>query len=118
MVTIISYVKRTKENGDTFFSLILQGGIHLVASKKTGQFYATAKKASIPSTFDESQCKLLLGTPIEGEIVKVKSEPYTYTLEGTDETVTLDYRWQFRPPMQSPLESAVFESESQDPERV
>lgn len=107
MVTIISYAKRTSENGKEFFALILQGGIFMVQSKKTGQFYATAKKTSISSTLDELSCKNLLGTTLEGEIEKVKSDPYSYRIETTGETITLNYKWQFAPPVN--VEAEVFD---------
>ncbi len=110
MVTIISYAKRTSnEEAKDFFALILQGGIHLVQSKKSGQFYATAKKASIASTFDENYCKKLIGTTIEGEIVKVKTEPYNFAIEGTNESVTIDYKWQYKAPLPSLMEQEVFD---------
>jgi len=112
MVTIINYAKRTSnEEAKDFFALILQGGIHFVQSKKTGQFYATAKKASIASTFDENYCKKLIGTTIEGTIVKVKTEPYNFTIEGTEETISIDYKWQFRPPLGTHMEEEVFDEE-------
>lgn len=62
MVTITDYNKRQNTAGDTFFTLTLQSGIELVRSKSTGKLYATAKKTTISSTFDEQTCKSLLGT--------------------------------------------------------
>ena len=60
MVRIINYKERQKEDGDTFFVLELQGGIEMVQSKETGNFYATAKRAFMPSTFDEQTCSALI----------------------------------------------------------
>ncbi len=108
MVKIINYAKRTNVEGESFYALILQGGITLVQSKTTGQFYATAKKTSITSTFDEDTCKGLIGTKIEGEIVKVKSEPFMFTIEQTGEEISIDYRWQFTQTTSNETEKAVF----------
>ena len=46
MVTIINYKTRTKEDGTEFFLLEVQGGLEMVQSKTTNQYYATAKKAT------------------------------------------------------------------------
>ena len=59
MVTIIDFVKRTNLDGDEFNSLILQGGIELVKSHQTGNYYATAKQTSITCTFDDAMCQSL-----------------------------------------------------------
>jgi hypothetical protein len=50
MVRIISYKTRQKEDGTDFYLLEVQGGIEMVLSKTSGQYYATAKKATV-STF-------------------------------------------------------------------
>ena len=78
---------------ELFFALNLQGGIELVKSKETGLYYATAKRASITSTFDEETCKNLVGQELEGKIQKVECEPFEFTDEETGEIVELDYRW-------------------------
>jgi len=80
MVRVINYNKRVSESGKEFYSLTVQGGIELIKSRDTGNFYATAKKASIPSTFDEATCQALVGSEMPGQIEKVKCEPYEYTL--------------------------------------
>jgi hypothetical protein len=116
MVTIINYAKRTNEEGKPFFALILQGGIHMMQSKKSGQYYATAKKASIPSTFDEDFCKSVVGSKLHGEIIKEKSDPYQYRIDGTEETITLTYRWKFKPATN--LEMEIFEMENEQPESI
>jgi len=95
MVTIINFKERIKEDGTSFFVLELQGGIELAQSQKTGQFYATAKKAYIPSTFDESICKALIGTQMQGSIEKVECEPFEYTVQETGEVIILSHRYQY-----------------------
>lgn len=95
MVTIINFKERNKEDGTSFFVLEVQGGIELVQSQKTKQFYATAKKAYIPSTFDEITCTALIGTQMPGEIEKVDCDPFEYTVQETGEVITLNHRYQY-----------------------
>ncbi|WP_233266011.1 hypothetical protein [Formosa sp. L2A11] len=71
----------------------LQGGIEMVLSKVTGNFYATAKKAYIPSTFDEQVCTGLIGTEMPGSIIKEDCEPFEYVVKETGEEITLSHRW-------------------------
>lgn len=95
MVTIINFKERNKEDGTSFFVLELQGGIELVQSQQTQQFYATAKKAYIPSTFDRLTCQALIGTQMEGAIEKVDCEPYEYRVQETGEIIVLNHRYQY-----------------------
>ena len=97
MVRIIGFRQREKEDGTPFFILELQGGIEMAQSKETGQFYATAKKAYVTSTFDEQTCKALVGTEISGSIARTDVEPYTYVVKETGEEIVLTHRWVFIP---------------------
>src|SRR5690606_32205241 len=97
MVTIVNYKERQKDDGTSFFLLELQGGIEMTQSKTTGMFYATAKKAIIPSTFDEATCKGLIGTQISGSIEKQECEPYEYVVQETGEEIILSHRWVYVP---------------------
>jgi hypothetical protein len=54
MVTIVNFEKRQSKTGNEFFALILQGGVEMVRSAETGQFYATVKRCSVPSILDEA----------------------------------------------------------------
>src|SRR5690606_15278029 len=90
-----NFKERNKEDGTSFFVLELQGGIELVQSQKTKQFYATAKKAYISSTFDELTCKALIGTQMQGAIEKVECEPFEYTVQETGEIIILSHRYQY-----------------------
>ena len=60
MVTITGYALRKGQDEKEFFALILQGGIELIHSAN-GNLYATARKTSVASTFDEETCKSLVG---------------------------------------------------------
>ena len=93
MVRIINYKQRDKEDGTSFFVLELQGGIEMVKSKETGNFYATAKKAFIPSTCDEQVCTGLIGAEMPGSIIKEDCEPFEYVVKETGEEITLSHRW-------------------------
>jgi len=97
MVRIINYVERTSEEGKKFFVLEVQGGIEMVRSQQTGSFYATARRASITSTFDEVTCKALIGMEMPGSINKVVSEPYEYTIRDTGEIITLNHKFMYEP---------------------
>ena len=97
MVRIINYTERVTENGESFFTLELQGGIEIIKSK-TGNFYATAKKASIPSTFNLDTCKALIDEELEGNIKKIDCEPYNYKIPETGEEIILTHKYIFLPP--------------------
>ena len=80
MVKIVDYVKRTNRDGKEFNALIPQSGIELVKSRETQRWYATAKRASITSTFNDSECQNLIGTEIPGSVQRVETEPYEFTV--------------------------------------
>lgn len=97
MVRIISYKTRQKEDGTEFYLLEVQGGIEMVKSQTTNQYYATAKKATVSTTFDEDTCRGLIGTEFSGKIVKVQTEPYQYVIKDTGETIILEHRYVYLP---------------------
>ena len=97
MITISGYAERQSADGRKFYSLILQGGLEMVVSEKTGRYYATSRSVSITSTFDEPTCKSLVGTKIHGRITKVACEPYDHVIKETGEVVKLSHRWVFTP---------------------
>ena len=101
MVRIINYLKRQSEEKD-FFVLELQGGIEMVKSQSTGKFYVTAKKAFISSTFDEETCKAIIGTEMEGSIVKTTCEPFEYTVKETGEIIVLNHKYVYMPDSEVP----------------
>lgn len=103
MVRIVNYLKRQTEEGKLFFVLEIQSGIEMALSSKTGQFYATAKKASISSTFDEDTCKALIGTEMPGTIEKVECQPFEYVIKETGEVISLHHRYRFVPELPASL---------------
>ena len=118
MLTIIGYKVRMNGEGEPFNALIVQGGLELVKSKVTGQYYATSKKASIPSTFDDKTCEKLVGHEIAGSIQKVECEPYEVTNQETGEVMEFSYRWVFVKEGSSVGESVRKELPQEEPELV
>jgi len=97
MVTVTGYREVEKTNGETFISLELSGGLELVQSQTTGNFYATVRKVRIPSTFDETVAEMMIGQQIEGSIERVTVEPYNYVNKTTGEVMTLQHSYVYRP---------------------
>lgn len=97
MVRIIDYKTRQKEDGTEFYLLEVQGGIEMVKSKETGLYYATAKKATVSTTFDEETCKSLIGTEMSGRITKIKTPAYQYTIKETGEIISLEHKYVYLP---------------------
>ncbi len=93
MVTISDYRVNVNSEGKSFCSLILQGDVELVKSKTTSRFYATARKTSITSTFDENTCRQLIGKTIKGSIVKVDCDDYDYIIPESGEVIRLNYNY-------------------------
>lgn len=109
-VTVIDYKERTNEDGEQFYVLILQGGVEMVRSKNTGRFYATAKRASISSTFDERTCESLIGTTFPGVITKKECEEYEYTIPDTGELINLSHRWVYLDKLEEPAEKVLVDA--------
>ena len=97
MTTIIGYSVKENLNGKSFLTLQLQGDLVMVQSAETGRYYATAKKCSINSTFDEPTAKSLVGKEIPGRIEKVGCEEFDFTIPDTGEIIQLSHRYEFVP---------------------
>ena len=111
MVTVTGFKEVAKNEGGTFISLELTGGLELVQSQSTGKFYATVRKVRIPSTFDESIAKMMIGQQIEGTIERVTVAPYEYVNKTTGEIMMLQHSYTYRPkgPMETIGETRVHE---------
>jgi len=96
MVQIVDYRINKNSEGEEFVSLILEGDLTMVQSKETGSWYATAKRASITSTFTEERAKKLIGKELPGLIEKVDCDPYLYTTEAGEE-IELSHSWDYNP---------------------
>jgi len=110
MVTISEYKKRMNAKGEEFFVLILSGDIDLVQSTLTGNFYATSKRTSITTTFDEKTCKSLIGRQLPGTIRRVECEPWQSVNESTGEVITHHHRYAYAPQGET-MEENVFQGE-------
>ena len=105
MVTVINYESKKNTNGEVFYSLVIQSGIEMVKSQKTGQYYATVRRAYVPTTFDEATCTAMIGEKIPGQITKVKCEEYDYTNPDTGEVVKMNYKWEYSPDEPIPVKA-------------
>ena len=108
MITVVDYAIRQRKDGTSFIALILQGGLSLVQSRNTGNYYATVKRCSIPSTFDEETAKAMIGEQVPGSIQRQSCEEYEFVAQNTGEVVTLDYRWAYVPEGET-VENGIFE---------
>ena len=110
MITVVDTAMRKAKDGREFYVLVLQGGLSLVQSQKSGNYYATLKRCSIPSTFDETTAKSMIGQKVPGSVQKKSCDLYTFVAKETGEIVSLDYRWVYVPDGGT-IEEAVFEGE-------
>lgn len=97
MVKIIDFKVSRNADGKEFVSLKLQGDVEAIQSQQTGKFYFSAKTCYIASTFDPSTASSLIGKEIPGNVIRVASDPYEYTLKETGEIITLMHRYEFKP---------------------
>ena len=97
MVTIKGYQKRQSKNGEDFITLELVGGVAMVQSNQSGKFYATQRRCFVSSTFTEVEAASLIGTKMPGEIVRIESESYEFTVKSTGEVLILQYSYGYVP---------------------
>ena len=97
MVTVSGYKVRQNKDGDEFIALELTGSVELIQSTQTGKYYATVRKVSMPSTLDETVAKLSVGQQMQGDIVRVPCDSYTYTVKRTGEKISLAYSYAYQP---------------------
>ena len=97
MVTITGFLPKKGEKRQ-FILLELKGEVELIQSMQTGKFYATAKRCNVPSTFSEDEARALIGTKMQGSIVRVESDPYDYTIPDTGEMIKLAHSYSYLPP--------------------
>ena len=95
MVTVIGFQKRTNAEGQDFNVMVLQGGIELIKSSETGNYYGTAKRATITCTFDDRMCKQLVGTRLPGKVQRVSCPEYEFLVPGTNEKLKLNHTYRY-----------------------
>ena len=59
--------------------------------------YATARQVSLPCTFNEDSCKLLVGQELNGQIQKVDCEPYEYIVPSNGEAIIISHKFIYIP---------------------
>lgn len=111
MVTIVDYKTFSKESGENFYALIVQGGIEAVKSQQTGKTYFTAKTATVPTTFNKQMCVGLIGSKIEGHVLKRECESYSYTVKETGEIIQLFHRYEYVTEEDNVLETNLVQPE-------
>lgn len=95
-VVVVDVAERISNTGKKFIALIVQSDLEIVQSAN-GSFYASAKKASLPSTLENLEtAKMMLGKELPGTIQKVECAPYDVITEN-GELVTLHQRYQYIP---------------------
>lgn len=97
MITIKNYLVRQNKQGKDFIVLELQGDVEMVQSAETGRFYATARRCTITSTFDEATAKAIIGTTMPGKIVRQNCDTYEYAIPETGEVIKLAHRYEYLP---------------------
>ncbi|WP_217607387.1 hypothetical protein [Chitinophaga sp. GbtcB8] len=97
MVTIKNYFLNQNGEGKPYVCLELIGEIEILLSEKSGKFYADVKKCKIPTRIDEATARLMVGKQIAGSIVKKECAAWEYTVPGTGEVVTMNYRFEYEP---------------------
>lgn len=107
MVRVIGYHENESSDGEKFYSLSIQGGVEMVRSAETGNFYATARKTRITTTFDALTCQSLVGTEMPGRVVRQECEPYEFLVEKTGELIQLTHTYQYLPDELESQEAAV-----------
>ncbi|MBK6352755.1 MAG: hypothetical protein IPF46_04985 [Saprospiraceae bacterium] len=71
MATVSGYAVKAKSAGVRIcLVLILQGDPEMVRSQETGNFYATAKKCTITSTFSKQFAAEIVGKQLPGRDCK------------------------------------------------
>ena len=94
MVTVTGYTKKDSASGSKFIVLHLEGGLQMVKSE-TGTWFASALKTNVIASVDEKTVKTLVGTQLQGSIIKQKCNPYKYTVPSTGEERLLDYKYEY-----------------------
>ena len=97
MVKIIGVKVSENNDGKEFISLKLQGAVEVMQSQQTGKSYLTARTCYISTTFSLETAETLIGSEIPGNVERVHSEAYSYTIKETGEIISLSHRYEFVP---------------------
>ena len=64
-----------------------------VISQESGKPYLTARKTSIPCTFEDDFAKTMLGKELPGEIQRMECEAYEYEIPGSKQKIKLTHTY-------------------------
>lgn len=88
--------KKRVRRRSSFHSELWRMKVEVIKSKQSDQYYATSRKTSIQTTFNETICKSLVGKTLPGAIEKVPVETYDHVL-ADGEVIELDFTYQYNP---------------------
>jgi hypothetical protein len=92
MVSVTGFRIVETEEGEKYVRLVLSGDLEMVRSENTGNFYATTRRATISSKFDEDTSQKMIGKELPGTIERVEVDPYEFELDdGTK--IQIAHRW-------------------------
>jgi hypothetical protein len=97
MVQVTNFHEVETKDGKRFISLELSGGLEIIQSQTSGKFYGTVRKCRIPSTFDANIAKMMVGTQMDGDVVRVETDPYDYVNKRTGQVMSLQHSYAYRP---------------------
>lgn len=97
MVQVVGYSLKTPKEGKPYVALELEGAIEMIQSQNTGRHYATVRRCTVSSTFDELTAERMVGKEMPGSIERVPCEPYDFTVRETGEVIKIAYRWDYQP---------------------
>lgn len=121
MVTIVGYSIRTQKDGEKkqYIALELEGDVEMVQSQQTGRFYATVRRCTVSSSFDELTAQRMVNKQMPGTIVRVPCSGYEFTVPESGEVINLSYRWDYQPEgpgrvYQTRQKAAVMQQENEE----
>ena len=96
MVQISNFFERQRKDGSSFIALELTGGVELIQSSTTNTWYANVRKCTIPSILTKQVAESIIGSKLEGNVVKVICEPYEYVNQRTGEIMQLQHSYAYQ----------------------
>jgi hypothetical protein len=106
MVIVTDFAERKNQLGEKFHVLIIESEPEIVKSEN-GKLYARTMKTTIPSTFNETIGKAMIGRKLPGRIIKEECDPYEYEVNG--KMVELNHTYRYSD--EASIEETVFEGE-------
>ncbi len=120
MVTVTGFNLRQQKEGEQrhYITLDLEGDIEMVQSQNTGRFYATVRRCTVSSTFDQLTAERMVGRQMPGSIERVHCDPYDFTIEQTGEVIKVGYRWDYLPEKAMRMHTIKAKAENQQSEQT